>query len=664
MPKSYWEKRQELTYLAGEKKVSAYYRGLQKAFKQAKREIQSVINDFYMRYAKENKVSYAEAQKLLNKAEIGELQDFIDLVNKNMGKYNLKLVNMSIKARITRYQALEKQIDAILQRLYALEYEYKGKELLKEVYTDAYYRTWFNIDQYHGFHQEFAQINPRTIDELIRYPFNGADFSSRIWKQKDHMLQALTEDITTMLVQGKNPQTLARDFAKRFKTKEYEAYRLLHTESSFVIEQGSLAAYKEDGVEKYQILATLDHKTSEICREQDGEIYETDKATVGVNYPPFHPFCRTTTVPYYEEDEAGTRAARDPKTGKTYYVPSNMKYKDWKKTFVDGGPKDGLNVKKITKTLKEQIQEIKDKIEQKGGIIKESDIKEAGKLIQNELQIKRADLKAEIEKLEKEYKATGIEEIENQLSKLRAARRGLIDLDEVGLKDMDELNIKYNELMRNKIELHSKTAELENKLKLAREKYKGTLKENAEELKKKLSEIREVGISSFDIDGHLNKSRSPMRKVVKEAYDYYPTDWVEKSIARGNLKPKKVDRGYYSDLHAEIAISGWNEEGYFMTALHELGHRFERAVPGILEAEKIFYERRTAGEALRWLGGNYRYDEKSRFDKFLNPYMGKDYGGRAYELVSMGFEYAYTNPTKLWEDEDFATWIYGILALY
>ena len=44
--------------------------------------------------------------------------------------------------------------------------------------------------------------------------------------------------------------------------------------------------------------------------------------------------------------------------------------------------------------------------------------------------------------------------------------------------------------------------------------------------------------------------------------------------------------------------------------------------------------------------------------------MGKDYGGRAYELVSMGFEYAYTNPTKLWEDEDFATWIYGILALY
>ena len=104
------------------------------------------------------------------------------------------------------------------------------------------------------------------------------------------MLQALTEDITTMLVQGKNPQTLVKDFAKRFNTKEYEAYRLLHTESSFIIEQGTLAAYKEDRVEKYQILATLDMRTSDICREQDGKIYDVDKATVGVNYPPLHPF--------------------------------------------------------------------------------------------------------------------------------------------------------------------------------------------------------------------------------------------------------------------------------------------------------------------------------------------------------------------------------------
>ena len=344
----YWEERQKRIYLAGEKKVNDYYKELKKAFEQAKKEIHSVINDFYIRYAKENKVSFAEAQRRLEKAEIGELEEFIAKVNQHMGEYNLELNNMSIKARITRYQALEKQIDAILQQLYAIEYEYKGKELLKEVYTDAYYRTWFNIDQYHGFHQEFAQIDPRTIEELIKYPWNGASFSDRIWKQKDHMLQVLKEDITTMLIQGKNPQTLVEDFAKRFNTKKYEAYRLLHTESSFIIEQGTLAAYKEDGVEKYQILATLDMKTSDICREQDGKVYDVDKATVGVNYPPFHPFCRTTTVPYYEDNDYldDTRMARDPVTSKPYEVPANMTYKEWYDKYIENNPEALLAEKK------------------------------------------------------------------------------------------------------------------------------------------------------------------------------------------------------------------------------------------------------------------------------------------------------------------------------
>lgn len=332
--KSYWKGRQEQKYLAGEKKVNDYYRGLKRSIEQAKREIQSVINDFYMRYAKENKLSFAEAQIRLNRMEIGELQDFIDKVKASMGKYNLELNNMSIRARITRYQALEKQIDALLQELYALEYELKGQELLKEVYKDSYYRTWFNIDRYHGFHQEFAQVNPQTIDELLRYPFNGADFSSRIWRQKEHMLHRLNESVTTMLIQGRNPQTLAGEFAKIFGTKEYEAYRLLHTEGAFIMEQGTLVAYKEDGVEKYQILATLDHKTSDICRDEDGEIYDIDKAVTGVNYPPYHPHCRTTTVPYYEDSDYkdDKRAARG-KDGKTYKVPASMTYKEWHEKY-------------------------------------------------------------------------------------------------------------------------------------------------------------------------------------------------------------------------------------------------------------------------------------------------------------------------------------------
>lgn len=340
---SYWKERQEQKFLAGEKKVSDYYKGLEKSFEQAKKEIQMVINDFVMRYAIENDTpgGFAKAQRLLNKTELGELEDFIDKVKANMGKYNQELNNISYKSRITRYQALEKQIDAILHQLYAVDYQHQGEEVLKTVYSDAYYKTWFNIDQYKGFHQEFAQINSQAVEELIKYPFNGADYSTRLWKQKDHMLQQLNESITTMLIQGRNPMTLTKDFAKKFETKEFEAYRLLHTEGSFMTEQGSLAAYKEDGVEKYQILATLDMKTSDICRDADGNVFDVDKAVTGKNYPPLHVFCRSTTVPHYEDSDitGDTRVARDPVTGKTYEVPADMKYQKWHKEYIEQDPK-------------------------------------------------------------------------------------------------------------------------------------------------------------------------------------------------------------------------------------------------------------------------------------------------------------------------------------
>lgn len=335
---SYWEKRQEETYKAGEMQVNQYFMRLEKAFNQAKRELQKTVESFYWRYAKENGLTYSEAQKRLDKAELGELKDFVEKAMNNIGKYNQDVNNMSIKARMTRYQALEAQVDAILRELYAVEYEAEGTWTMQEVYGDTYYRTWYNIDQYHGFHAEFAQIEPRTFEQLIKYPFNGANFSSRLWKQKDHLQSQLMESLTTMMVQGASPQNLAGEFAKKMQSKKADAYRLLHTESSFLMSEATHAGYKEDGVEQYEILATLDSKTCGVCGKLDGKIYFVSEAVAGKNMPPFHPCCRCTDVPYYPDTptEGMKWAARD-KDGNNIEVPESMTYEEWKKKYLNAG---------------------------------------------------------------------------------------------------------------------------------------------------------------------------------------------------------------------------------------------------------------------------------------------------------------------------------------
>ena len=72
------------------------------------------------------------------------------------------------------------------------------------------------------------------------------------------------------------------------QSKKFDAYRLLHTESSFLMSEATHAGYKEDGVEKYEILATLDSKTCNVCGELDNKVYEVGKEVTGVNMPPFH----------------------------------------------------------------------------------------------------------------------------------------------------------------------------------------------------------------------------------------------------------------------------------------------------------------------------------------------------------------------------------------
>lgn len=192
---------------------------------------------------------------------------------------------------------------------------------------------------------------------------------------------------------------------------------------------------------------------------------------------------------------------------------------------------------------------------------------------------------------------------------------------------------------------------------------------NAAALKTTLSKVRSMGVSeeqNANMKTHL-PGRSTVKQHVRDAYENYPTEWVEHSMQRSALSTKKVDRGFYSDSRDLIAISGFTNQSRDSTAIHELGHRMERAVPGILQAEQAFYNRRTAGESVQRLkdvtGINYGAKEVTRKDNFLDPYMGKDYGGTSYELVSMGFEMAYKDPKKLAQDPDYQQFIYGLLAI-
>ena len=151
-------------------------------------------------------------------------------------------------------------------------------------------------------------------------------------------------------------------------------------------------------------------------------------------------------------------------------------------------------------------------------------------------------------------------------------------------------------------------------------------------------------------------------RAINNVREAIPTDWVK----TGNSRPiavRHVERGFFrADTDKDVIALSGDGRHLESVAFHEMGHRFEHLYPEILALEKQFYERRTRGEALTHLGPGYGAREYSRFDHFIDPYMGKDYGGSGYELLSMGMEAAFCGTYNLARDTDFQDFIFGILA--
>jgi len=103
------------------------------------------------------------------------------------------------------------------------------------------------------------------------------------------------------------------------------------------------------------------------------------------------------------------------------------------------------------------------------------------------------------------------------------------------------------------------------------------------------------------------------------------------------------------------------------TIVHELAHTLEFDDPRVLRASLDFIARRTAGESYQKLSkitGNtfYKDDEIAKPDKFISPYIGKDYGGQATEVISMGVEHLYAEPERLArEDPDYFDFMLRVL---
>lgn len=228
------------------------------------------------------------------------------------------------KVNVSDIPKIERQIQEEIRNIAVSEIPMVAS-ILSTVFTLAYYRTAYMIEKTIHTTFSFSLLRKEVVDEIVNYNWSGIPFSQRIWNNANALVNALRTELYIGIQQGESLDKIAKRIDKQFNSKAYQSQRLIRTESARVISSSQEKIYRESGVVKYLIYtATLDNRTSQICRSRDGKKWRIDDPERPMI--PAHPNCRSCWIPAIEGYEPTKR-----KDNETKEIIEYKTYKEWAK---------------------------------------------------------------------------------------------------------------------------------------------------------------------------------------------------------------------------------------------------------------------------------------------------------------------------------------------
>ena len=267
-------------------------------------EIDKNIQAFYQKYADKNGLSYAEAQKKVSKLDIDEYSKkaayyvknrdkkaiaFSETANQEMEIYNLTM-------KVNRLEMLKANIGLEMVNGFSEMENYFQSELDAEALAE--------FQRQAGILGETINRNAKNAEALpdasykqkgfivadVDEPFYHSTFSDRIWTHYGELKASLDSLLSRALVNGEGSGKLISDLRKATGASEFNARRLIVTETARVRTEAQRQAMTAAGVIYYEYMALGANPCAD-CADLDGQTFPVADMKPGQNAPPMHPFC-------------------------------------------------------------------------------------------------------------------------------------------------------------------------------------------------------------------------------------------------------------------------------------------------------------------------------------------------------------------------------------
>lgn len=358
--KDYWTKRKANLIYEQMDKAEKQADKFDEIYKQSKAYLDKQINKVFDKFQRDYGLSERDARHVLknmkDQKDLNELRKVLEARpnDPNIQRLLADLDSPAYAYRMKRLERLNDDLDRMRESIYHSE-KSGSDAFYSDLMKDSYYKATFDLQQQTGLAYGFSGLPESEIKHLQSFSWvgDGSTYSTKIWGNTGKLTESIKDELLMSLMTGRGTRETAQAIAERFNVGQNDARRLVRTESAFFHNQMELLSYEDADIEKYIFVAVLDKRTSRICQEHDNIVYRVDEAVPGVNHPPMHPWCRSTTVAYDEDADYSKlkRRARNPKTGKTELVPADMTYKEWYSKYVDG-----------KEVVKESKSEVADKV--------------------------------------------------------------------------------------------------------------------------------------------------------------------------------------------------------------------------------------------------------------------------------------------------------------
>lgn len=198
--------------------------------------LQADIDHWYHRYASDNNLALSDARKKLDARELKDfkltLKQYEKLAQqKDLSKEHVKMLqNASTRVRLDRAQQLYIQVLQHTALLANNEQEILAKAL-SDAYESSTYKIAYETQLMTSKYKDVPLLNKTAVEQAIYKPWtnDGKEFSSRIWDNRQNLVDTLQSEITRSLIIGEGSGKLADRIAKRYNVSFNNARRLAET---------------------------------------------------------------------------------------------------------------------------------------------------------------------------------------------------------------------------------------------------------------------------------------------------------------------------------------------------------------------------------------------------------------------------------------------------